>query len=923
MRFRPGFSSSSLLFVGFAACSGADLPRDAGTDAPSSDGDRACSFLPPTLSWSAPTSGVIVGQTRELSLRFSSPFCSGVTVQLSDESNRVEMPASVRIEVDQGSAKVRIVGKTPGETRLQATLRTVGPAGSAERVASILFNVAEDRLTEPGACSPVSRTLSPSSEVTLPFANVASAHIALHSGAARADEYHVEPFEVSLDCSDADLSVPGYSPIGPGVRFGPVTKRLGRDIELELPASVARVPAWGSRGDVRVAYSAPGISPRIVPVASIEFHGSSTNGSVRFFVPRLGTYRVVVPTAQPPQPTRRTYTGIAGFSMGGMGAALVGMKHLDVFDVIAPLGGPGADYRYLLQYMRRVQLGGFCTEAERAVNPTECAMGATNARAGKPTQLHEREQNFENWWYADGRIGQGGTFNRDDYLDLFRDLIHAFGNVNTNSSLDAQTTNFFPPGVPGNFATRTDASRCNNPIRIPAYDSAVANTGFFDDEYNPRGEYGAITFCDGSEAAGDVGRWDPNGTNPNPVDVALAIDVNGNGKRDLGEPVPRAMHERYLDVGLDGLASRDEAGFDSVTNPDPAGDDYDFQYNPGGTEGNWVRDGERCTRGAAGVAEPFDDFGLDGVASTRQLGVGGFDSGEGNDCFDGASGWLRATEQGAWRQLMNATPTALNNVSVFADGGIRDLFNSAVSAANLMGAFQARGVDLTLMNSHQALYLIGSSRVTLEPHTVPWEELGSRVMLRYGNTDATDNEIRDGDGGHVGSVLQLFDRINAATYFASSRWPNGDHRGTSFAILCGEAACANRNPVPLTIQGPRTRNQNKFSVMVPPGYNDAENANARYPVLFFLHGYGQSADDIAGLAAPLFTQMADETIIPSARLQKMIIVFPNGQCEPGECVRGTFYADAPQTRMNAAQNESLILDILDYVRANYRTKSQP
>ena len=45
--------------------------------------------------------------------------------------------------------------------------------------------------------------------------------------------------------------------------------------------------------------------------------------------------------------------------------------------------------------------------------------------------------------------------------------------------------------------------------------------------------------------------------------------------------------ERPFHVGLDGLADKDEPGYDPVTNPDPNGDDYHYLFNPTGTR-NWT-----------------------------------------------------------------------------------------------------------------------------------------------------------------------------------------------------------------------------------------------------------------------------------------------------------------------------------------------
>src|SRR6185369_577882 len=106
--------------------------------------------------------------------------------------------------------------------------------------------------------------------------------------------------------------------------------------------------------------------------------------------------------------------------------------------------------------------------------------------------------------------------------------------------------------------------------------------------FNPDGTYNVITFCDGNDSpAKGNGIFDQDIAATNPTHVALAVDINGNGKRDTGEPVILQPSEPYRDVGTDGLADKDEPGYDPVTNPDPNGDDYHYLWNPAATENNW------------------------------------------------------------------------------------------------------------------------------------------------------------------------------------------------------------------------------------------------------------------------------------------------------------------------------------------------
>ena len=126
-----------------------------------------------------------------------------------------------------------------------------------------------------------------------------------------------------------------------------------------------------------------------------------------------------------------------------------------------------------------------------------------------------------------------------------------------------------------------------------------------------------------------AGVHDPCYPATRPMAIALAVDLNGNGKRDYGEPIIVNDHERFQDTGVDGCADPMEDGkggcvtdasqspYDAATNPDPNGDDYDFRANALGTENDWQYE----------KGEPFDDNGLDGVPDTH-------DFGEGNGTYD-------------------------------------------------------------------------------------------------------------------------------------------------------------------------------------------------------------------------------------------------------------------------------------------------
>jgi len=112
-----------------------------------------------------------------------------------------------------------------------------------------------------------------------------------------------------------------------------------------------------------------------------------------------------------------------------------------------------------------------------------------------------------------------------------------------------------------------------------------------------------------------------------------------------------------------------------------------------------------------------------------------------------------------------------------------------------------------------------------------------------------------------------------------------------------------------------------ISVVLPPGYFFEENQGTRYPVVYFLHGYGMSPEDLVALGLLMFEAMNTPRVGSSRRLQKMILVFPDGRCRNDECLRGTFYTDAPDNVPGGARMQTWLLDLMEHMDANYRTRS--
>jgi hypothetical protein len=653
-------------------------------------------------------------------------------------------------------------------------------------------------------------------------------------------------------------------------------------------------------------------------------------------------------------PTRHyTFKAIAGVSMGAVGSSRLVAAHPERFDAAGFLGGP-LDATLLLHTMEVAHLGGFCTplQLEQALaldladggNRLDRPDGIPGCTPANVAVTHDsRPRRFNHFAFTTN----GGHFDRDAYLDIFRDLTLAIGNPFSQSS-DSPA---LPAGI---TAADFTAATCDSPKVIPHVIHPL---------YSPHGEHSAITFCDGEPplrvcADGTLVDWcaaaalggrklavdsdqdafcAAHGGSPREVDqhadadlyyahkgdvqgcypgrtkvtFALAIDLNGNGRRDYQEPVMALSHEPFSDFGKDGCPDALEDGnggcTDAAHSPfaqgikDPNGDNYDALKNPLGTENNWRWD----------PGEPFEDTGLDGVAGTH-------DQGEGDGKFTlalGAQRWF----DGDLR--LHLPP----KVDLYVEGGIRDVFDLGAQAEAVGGAVPgARSfADFFSIPSTR-----GSWNGTFDPLQIDLTALGSNPLVTYGNPTATPQQIRDGDGDHVGSAEEAYDRFLVFFRWLSGRWdavvPDHGSRGTGTTKQLVWTS---------TVLGA----QQDFAVSLPPDYDS--NPTKRYPVLLLLHGYGQGVQDFSG------TSVFIDTLANTGNMRGIIVVYPSGRCcltgphgertcrdaddngvnydQQGyvrECARGSFYSN--RSGLTGADNTrygDALLELMDVVDKSYRT----
>jgi hypothetical protein len=277
-------------------------------------------------------------------------------------------------------------------------------------------------------------------------------------------------------------------------------------------------------------------------------------------------------------------------------------------------------------------------------------------------------------------------------------------------------------------------------------------------------------------------------------------------------------------------------------------------------------------------------------------------------------------------------------LDTLADGGVRDLFNFGAAANHFMGSLasrtQANGLPLRRMANYNGFHFLPGQDETQEsdfaPANLRYADMPDLMNVRYGNVDASAAQIKQGDGMHVGTVLQILYRLELGFFYVSQRWPDADRT---------QARDARENPATTTINelgvecelrgrcstqftGPKSKRKGPIAVGLPPGYALAENVGKRYPVLYLLHGYGQDPRDLEALAVFTNSFMNAGDRSSATRLGKFITVYVDGKCRGtetgnGECFEGTFYLNS--NRADGPQMDTWFDEVIDYVDRNYRT----
>lgn len=490
-----------------------------------------------------------------------------------------------------------------------------------------------------------------------------------------------------------------------------------------------------------------------------------------------------VPPDVPMETRHFTFRAISGVSMGAAALTVAG-HYPHLFDSVGAMGGY-VDYRYVGHLMKNMLGAGFCPMEQLLQpevladidNPENPLVFCGNQIERQPYEFY---WDFNHFHYDD----DGGTWDRQNFFDVLSSMVFAFGNFmfyNPDNPL-------LPPGTDPTWLETPD--KCANPLRVEYPFNINA-------EYNPEGTYPLISFCDGVTRVGCynddpnlcgkknpdyrelIGAYDPTQDYDTPVYFFLAVDYNGNGRRDYGEPVVFNLSERWDDVGIDGCTNEYEDGQggcgDEATGSadvDANGDDFDLVSNPMGPEGNHEYD----------EGEPYQDYGIDGVPESL---AGVADLGEDDGVFTYNPRYENLIMQDARTFFLTADVEELQKHHYYFDGGIRDMLHALTAAMHLSGALASRGLEVVRYDDFagepnslypdeecESLISIDSPQFLRDLDYSPGA-FGKNVLMAYGDPEMSDAEAwKTNNGGHIGSGCQLLLRPVLFYTMAMNRMPN-------------------------------------------------------------------------------------------------------------------------------------------------------
>ncbi len=267
---------------------------------------------------------------------------------------------------------------------------------------------------------------------------------------------------------------------------------------------------------------------------------------------------------------------------------------------------------------------------------------------------------------------------------------------------------------------------------------------------------------------------------------------------------------------------------------------------------------------------------------------------------------------------------ALQRLDVWTDGGIRDLFNFHVAAQHLTGSLVNRGRPAAIYTD--VSFIPGQDRTmpgVFNAEATRWDEVPRAAFFRYGPIDPTVADLQAGLGQHVGSADEVLQRLQTAFYYIGAHWPDvpyhyydssSDNPDPNASQCEVNESCLFNFTDSLGRVGP-------VQVTLPTGYANASLLNVRYPVIYVLHGYGQTPDGFAAASLFLIPWMNSGLDSSATRLAKAIVVYVDGHCRfengSSECLEGNFYVDSP--RATGSKGDTWFSELMTEIDTRYRT----
>ena len=313
--------------------------------------------------------------------------------------------------------------------------------------------------------------------------------------------------------------------------------------------------------------------------------------------------------------------------------------------------------------------------------------------------------------------------NRNTGIKMLKDLAISFGNPVYYNPLST----YYPPGI--------TAENARKPTTLP---------NFKDGEYNPDGSLPVITYGDPSRS-----NW---------VEVLLAVDLNGNGKRDPGEPILRQFHEPFTDLNENEM------------------------YDPG---------------------EPFMDVGLDGVSGTG-------DFGEEGGTFSFNPNHLNYMAQDPLTHVKDMDLSTLEGLNFYLDAGNEDEFQFNIHTDNFVKVLEDRGLKVQIEDGFPDSI----------PRVSHFDQKRAYVKYEGGHVGFNKEDIgknfSQSKKGVEGAIL-VANRFTTLFAFVSDHFPGGEY-GTDLYEMFWHPSKMGVN----SFYSPSLKRRMKFGIYLPPGYKGSK-----------------------------------------------------------------------------------------------------